>query len=129
MKAVINGIEREIQVVPVPKGGFCITEGLYFPWFPLFCAFSEAITEEEKQIGDVMICPISGDYGYGNIEVEQIKNEVLPNDIHICLKNYMENYECEIDEALNDIIDYFEKHGYSIEKWKIEKAKADYKNT
>lgn len=126
IKAKINNIVREITIVPVQKGGYCVSEDACFPWFPLFCAICESITEEEKMCGDILICPICDfNGGYASLSVEEIKNEVSFRDICKCAINLEEEYGND-EDAINCIVKEFKKHGYEIEDWMIEKAKEEY---
>lgn len=116
MKVKINGIEREVQIVQAPKGAFCCLEGLASPSFPLFVCFCEAITDEETNCGDILICPIFDfNLGYSCVSAEEVKIEVYLCDLILLLKNYCSVYgEVPLRKAVKCIMDDFKSHGTII---------------
>ena len=128
MKIEINGVEREGQIVSVPRGGFnIIEEGVLT--FPLFAYICNAIEKEYMESG-ILVCPIS-DLSYiedgvlineNDISPGNIKDCVYPMDIKYLVKGKVEGFGCPEGEEnailywLYDIVDQFEIHGTPISR-------------
>lgn len=119
MKLTVNGIDRKAEIFPTPQGAFCIIDGGAFPAYPMCVAVCEAAAEEEKQYGDVLICPVFGGNGnYGNLSDEEVKTEVCEIDVRELLATYKEEYDgnTPLKEATEEIMREFKIHGTPVTK-------------
>lgn len=112
MKLKINGIEREVQIVQAPQGAFCCLDELAYPAFPLFVGLCKAITKEETSYGDILMFPIfDGNFGYASISVDDVKNELILQDLEQFITNYAINYEYRpLKDVVHDIMYNFYTH-------------------
>lgn len=128
MKIKINGVEREGQIVSVPRGGFNIMEdGLVS--FPLFAYICNAIEEDYMESG-ILVCPI---YDYSEIRDGKViyENGIYPGNIQDCVypkhieylvKGRIKAERCPEGEEnailywLDFIVDEFEIHGTPISR-------------
>ena len=117
MELTINGIKRECVVKDAPKGSYCVIdydEGCYF--FPLFIVIAEALTEEEKSCGDIVVGAIyTANMGYETVDVGDIFTILYPNVFKRILKGafYTTEYE-DIYQAVKQIKEDFMVHGIPI---------------
>ena len=128
MKIEINGIKREVQIMPAPSKCFCIFEECCTPSYPIYVGICEAITKEEVECGNILICPIfSNNGGYENVYPGLVKNEVLSNDILTLYKNrrMYYKYDDSEEEMLSDIIECFEMHDFKISDRVIKEARKE----
>lgn len=128
MKTEINGVRRELKIMPAPSKCFCIFEEFCYPIYPLFIGICEAITKEEIACGNILICPIfSYNGGYENAYPGEVKNGVCSSDIVTLYKNHRIYYECNEseEEMLSDIIENFEQHDFKISDRVIEEARKE----
>ena len=132
MKIEINGARRELQIMPAPSKCFCVLEECCFPVFPIYVGICEAITEDEKACGNILICPIfSNNGGYEDVGPAEVKNEVQINDIVTLYKNRRIYYECDgasKEEILSGIIKNFEIYDFKIPYSVIEGARREIEN-
>lgn len=128
MKIEINGVEREGQIVSVPRGGFCIgEEGILS--FPLFAYICNAIEKEDMESG-ILVCPI---YEFSEIQNDVVIDEnmiepgsirdcVYPIDIEYLIKGSIKSHGCKEGEEnailywLDYFVDEFEIHGTPISR-------------
>lgn len=119
MKIEINGIKREVQIMPAPSKCFCIFEECCTPSYPIYVGICEAITKEEVECGNILICPIcSNNGGYEDVSAPaEVKNNVGVYDIVTLYKNnrIYGGYDSDSKEdLLSYIIEDFEANGFKI---------------
>lgn len=118
MKAYINYIERDIQIVPAPEGCFSVdTDGIIS--YPFAIAIAPAVTKEERGKGDIITCPIIGemfdDSGYDNLWAEEIFTSMHYILLHHVIDGAMILWGVDFDEALSVLLRDFNIHKVKLD--------------
>lgn len=140
MKLVIEGVERECEIQPAPKGVYAYLGKESCPAFPFFIVLTKA-TAEEEGCGNLLVCPLMGyNWGYENVRPAQISDTLYEKYLDDFIETYIE-YGYSRTEAIDIIIEEMENHGVKIprrvykycdelrEKYKDEELAEDDENS
>ena len=112
MKIEINQIEREVEILPAPKGTFFIDEGLCFPVYPNFVAFCTPI-DGERNYGNILVCPIS----FSSCYEAELLNEFGLEELKILTRTAVKDFDYDIVTYVNDLTTDLLNHKIIISSW------------
>ena len=119
MRIVINKIERDCKILPAPSNSFYIKNEIY--GFPLYVIIAPAITKEELEYGDILVCPVVSLDGYESINPMTIDNYLyLFRFKNLVEDYYKEGYFATKKWAAEWLLEDFQNHGVKIDKRIIE---------
>ena len=140
MKLVIEGVERECEIQPAPKGIYAYLGKEELPAFPFFIVLAKA-TAKEEDFGNFLMCPVmSYNYGYETPYPAQILDTLYEKYLDDFIETYIE-YGYSRTEAIDIVIEEMESHGVIIprrvykycdelrEKYKDEELAEDDENS
>ena len=80
----------------------------------MFVAFCKPVNEE-CSFGNILVCPIIDfNGGYASCYINELSKEFNNYNLKSCISAWMENYECSMNDAVEDIMEDLSEHEIKI---------------